>query len=169
MAKLERLITPKGVKNITENGEYEIASYESVDVDVEVKARVEGTTLVIPKSTTAAPSMSAKFIERVYYNSNTHFALSNVLSKDKLYLIKYHQADIGLESIGIFGGSFSAAIISGVDYDTDECTGCYLRLEWDLNFISFYPLLPSITLSVSEEDYIDIYELPITFPTIEGE
>lgn len=40
MAKLERLVTPSGVKTISENGEYEIASYESVDVDVEVKVEI---------------------------------------------------------------------------------------------------------------------------------
>ena len=40
MAKLERLITPSGVKTISENGEYEIASYESVDVNVEGKVEI---------------------------------------------------------------------------------------------------------------------------------
>lgn len=40
MAKLERLITPSGVKTISENGEYDVVANEKVFVDVEGKVEI---------------------------------------------------------------------------------------------------------------------------------
>lgn len=40
MAKFERLITPKGVKNITENGEFDVVENAKVFVDVEGKVEI---------------------------------------------------------------------------------------------------------------------------------
>lgn len=165
MAKLERLITPSGVKTISENGEYDVASYEGVDVDVEVKARVEGTTLVIPKSTTAAPSMSAKFIERANnVDSYGRCYLQNSLDlNNKLYYVKCYSDDIGSTTNGIL----NTGIIKFFESDMDTSALTYITYNEIQNYIILDPI--DSQYSLYNVTYIDIYELPITLPTIEGE
>lgn len=170
MAKLERLITPSGVKTISENGEYDVASYEGVDVDVEVKARVEGTTLVIPKSTTAAPSMSAKFIERVYPSEGrNHYILSKPL-ENKLYYCYFMDME-GIDQTFLITNRTGQLIhIKVVETSNDDYVdGFAVYGSVDAINYSIDIICDTHEMYFDEGNYIDIYELPITLPTIEGE
>lgn len=171
MAKLERLITPSGVKTISENGEYDVASYEGVDVDVEVKARVEGTTLVIPKSTTAAPSMSGELL--VDSNLDTgdfSFPINpDVIPKLKngLFLVEYYQEDGMVSSPNTtIVTTCERFLIQG--WDSNNNLGFINAYIYE-NTISFDESYSSNGMAFNRLDVLKIYKLPITFPTIEGE
>lgn len=167
MAKLERLITPSGVKTISENGEYDVASYEGVDVDVEVKARVEGTTLVIPKTTTAAPSMSAKFIERLHPSGGrNHYLLSKPL-ENKLYYCYFMDMN-GIDQTFLITNKTGLPIYIKVkETSNDDDVDGFVVYDLSNNHIDIY--CDTHEMYFDEGNYIDIYELPITLPTIEGE
>lgn len=175
MAKLERLVTPKGVKTISENGEYEIASYESVDVDVTLKASVEGTTLVIPKSTTAAPSMSGVYKGIFYFlldeRNNTWRVKTNIpIEENKTYLIRYYNIEMDELQNFIFShlGISQLGFLCSTDDDNYKPAMFYTyNAENVLGFMC--GIFNDEGSYHCENDFIEVWELPITLPTIEGE